>query len=211
MENCKGSSIPIDSKLKFGSCVRKDDIAEKPFRELVGCLMYLMTGSRPDTCYSVNHFSKYQDKASVERAQKHWFRVYLLEKKFKIVTDGNSLKTIRKKRDLPPRIARWVLKLHEYQFSIEHRPGNRMLHAAALSRNPNGDARTTEVGSEDILTVRIEDHDWVLTRQLQDKRLVYIPTRNIGKKNPEINDEKQIHHYHLDNNFIFSKVDGELN
>uniref|UniRef100_A0A8D8LBR2 Copia protein n=1 Tax=Cacopsylla melanoneura TaxID=428564 RepID=A0A8D8LBR2_9HEMI len=39
---------------------------DKPFRELVGSLMYLMIGSRPDICYALNFFCKYQDQATNE-------------------------------------------------------------------------------------------------------------------------------------------------
>ncbi|KAK9703421.1 Reverse transcriptase (RNA-dependent DNA polymerase) [Popillia japonica] len=126
------------------------------------------------TSQAENNYHSYEleSLAVVEALER--FRVYLLGRQFKVVTDCNSLKTIMKKRDLLPRIARWILKLQEYQFSIEHRPGNRMLHADALSRNPNEDARTTEVASIDVLTVRIEDQDWVLTMQLQDKLLANI-------------------------------------
>lgn len=64
MENCNFSKIPIDPKLKFD--LTKGKVTEKPFRELVGCLMYLMLGTRPDICFSINYFSRYQDQASDE-------------------------------------------------------------------------------------------------------------------------------------------------
>lgn len=66
MNKCKGSNIPIDPKLKVDLCNDNSKITDKPFRELVGCLMYLMLGSRPDICFSVNFFSRFQDKASDE-------------------------------------------------------------------------------------------------------------------------------------------------
>ncbi|XP_029167462.1 uncharacterized protein LOC114937960 [Nylanderia fulva] len=40
-----------------------------------------------------------------------------------------------KKANLNPRIARWTLALQNYTFDISHRPGNRMIHADALSRS----------------------------------------------------------------------------
>ena len=39
------------------------------------------------------------------------------------------------KKDLCVRVARWVLFLEEFDYKIEHRSGNRMRHADALSRN----------------------------------------------------------------------------
>lgn len=46
------------------------------------------------------------------------FRIYLLGINFKVVTDGNALRTAQIKRDLTPRIARWWLKLLEHTFTI---------------------------------------------------------------------------------------------
>jgi hypothetical protein len=67
------------------------------------------------------------------------FRVYLLGVEFTVVTDCNALRTAGTKRDLVPRIGRWWLQLHEYKFTVDYRPDNRMQHADALSRNPVDD------------------------------------------------------------------------
>jgi len=63
------------------------------------------------------------------------FHVYLQGIKFKIITDCNSITLTLKKKDINPRIARWTLFLQSYDYEIEHRIGNRMLHVDALSRN----------------------------------------------------------------------------
>lgn len=60
MENCKSSLIPIDPKLNIAISEGK---TEKPFRKLVGCLMYLMLGTRLDICFSVHYFSRLQERA----------------------------------------------------------------------------------------------------------------------------------------------------
>jgi len=39
------------------------------------------------------------------------------------------------KKDINPRIARWALFLQYFDYQIEHRPGTRMQHVDALSRN----------------------------------------------------------------------------
>lgn len=65
MDKCNGSVIPIDPKLNVDLC-KDSNLTKKPFRELVGCLMYLMLGSRPDICYTVNFFSRFQDKGTDE-------------------------------------------------------------------------------------------------------------------------------------------------
>lgn len=62
------------------------------------------------------------------------FRVYLHGKRFKIVTDCNSLALTLNKREMNPRIARWGLELQNYDYVLEHRSGSRMQHVDALSR-----------------------------------------------------------------------------
>jgi len=64
------------------------------------------------------------------------FRIYLLGKIFKIVTDCSALQQTMRKQDLMPRIARWILFLQDFDYVMEHRPGSRMKHVDALSRHP---------------------------------------------------------------------------
>lgn len=61
--NCNGCVLPIDPKLKLTVDDKEIMESDKPIRELIGCLMYLMLGSRPDISYAINYFSRYQDKA----------------------------------------------------------------------------------------------------------------------------------------------------
>lgn len=64
------------------------------------------------------------------------FRIYLCGIRFKIVTDCNALTLALKKKDINPRINRWVLELLQYDYVTEHRPGAKMTHVDALSRLP---------------------------------------------------------------------------
>lgn len=66
---------------------------------------------------------------SVER-----FHVYLYGIEFTMVTDCNALVHAVNKANLNPRIARWTLLLQNYKFKMAHRPGTRMAHVDALSR-----------------------------------------------------------------------------
>ncbi|KAK9702531.1 Integrase core domain [Popillia japonica] len=164
---------------------------------------------------------------SVER-----FRIYLLGRKFKVVTDCNSLKTVMKKRDLTPRIARWVLRLQEYDFDIEHRGGGHTyatrgrlespsywrserirrgssdrLHVDALSRHPTGEAKESDAAALTVLSVRIDEDYWLITMQLQDPKLVEI--RNTLARQPQNNTEKQMHtDYKLDRNRLYRKTES---
>jgi len=62
------------------------------------------------------------------------FRTYLQGIKFKIVTDCNALNLALKKKEINLRIARWALELQNYDYTVEHRSGNKMQHVDALSR-----------------------------------------------------------------------------
>lgn len=98
------------------------------------------------------------------------FRVYLLGKEFKIVTDCSALRSTFLKRDLIPRIARWWLTLQEFDCSIEYRAGSKMSHVDALSRNPIVDKENAS--EEQFPTVMsITDDDWLHTLQLGDSEL----------------------------------------
>ncbi|CAB4036075.1 Hypothetical predicted protein, partial [Paramuricea clavata] len=65
-----------------------------------------------------------------------YFRLYLLGRKFTIVTDHNALRwlnTIKPKG----RIARWLMDLLEFEFLIHHRAGKSHCNADTLSRLVN--------------------------------------------------------------------------
>lgn len=67
MEECKPSKTPIDAKLydenTEGTCI----VDEKPYRQLIGYLMYLMLTTRPDLSVAVNYYSRYQSNATEEQ------------------------------------------------------------------------------------------------------------------------------------------------
>ncbi|CAK9817732.1 Transposon Ty3-I Gag-Pol polyprotein [Anthophora plagiata] len=62
------------------------------------------------------------------------FRIYLQGIQFKIVTDCQSLKLTLERKEINPRILRWSLVLRNYDYVLEHRPGDKLVHADALSR-----------------------------------------------------------------------------
>ena len=60
MADCRPSAIPMDPHLKLLKCEDKKQFTEKPYKELIGCLMYLMITSRPDICAAVSYFASFQ-------------------------------------------------------------------------------------------------------------------------------------------------------
>lgn len=98
------------------------------------------------------------------------FRLYLLGTVFKIVTDCNAVRYALTKKDIVPRVSRWVLSTQEFSFDIVHREGMRMQHVDALSRNP------VPVGekSENEIIMSITEADWLMGVQMQDPEICKI-------------------------------------
>ena len=57
MTNCKPSATPMEVKLKLEESL---EVSEKPYRELVGCLMYISLTTRPDLASTARYFSQFQ-------------------------------------------------------------------------------------------------------------------------------------------------------
>lgn len=66
MENCHPTSTPMDPT-SIPETEKKLLPDEKPYRELIGCLMYGMLATRPDLSFAVNYFSRYQHEQTEAR------------------------------------------------------------------------------------------------------------------------------------------------
>ena len=62
------------------------------------------------------------------------YRHYLLGRRFRLRTDHSSLRWLLNYRDIDGMLARWLVKLQEYDMAIEHRPGKLHGNADGLSR-----------------------------------------------------------------------------
>lgn len=136
------------------------------------------------------------------------FRVYLIGIPFKILTDCNALRTTLIKRDLIPRIARWWIQLQEFDCTIEYRPGSRMSHVDALSRNPVGDCNTENPVYLDVMTIENSEEDWIVTVQSADEEV-----KNIREilSSPDTKQMMDIHkNYKLKNNRVYRIVGEEI-
>ena len=66
-------------------------------------------------------------------ALKH-FDVYLVGRKFTIVTDHRALQYLQTMQNANPRLTRWALALQPFDFQVTHRPGRMHTNADGLSR-----------------------------------------------------------------------------
>lgn len=96
------------------------------------------------------------------------FRAYLLGRKFELITDHNSLRWL-KSMEPKGRIARWIMDLQEFDFSITHKSGRLHTNVDALSRLPRN-ANNTHVPSDaaNISTITIDPTLNLLDLQRQD-------------------------------------------
>ncbi|CAH2105272.1 unnamed protein product [Euphydryas editha] len=111
---------------------------------------------------------------AVVRAVEH-FRQYLYGRRFLVVTDCNSLKASKSKKDLTPRVYRWWAYLQAYDFDIVYREGSKMEHADYLSRNPviSCNVAVTTLAKKQAKTINyIELHQgWLAVEQKRDSEI----------------------------------------
>jgi len=99
-------------------------------------------GERP-IAYISRTLGSYEKKwtaTEIEAAAVMWalerFRPYIYGIRVVVRTDHSPLEYLRKCTNKCARLERWALKLQEFQFDIQHRPGAQQKHVDALSRAP---------------------------------------------------------------------------
>lgn len=182
---------------------------------LAGILMQNESGTLKPVFYYSRHCNNDETKyhsyelevlAIVESLER--FKVYLIGKFFRIVTDCSAVATTRLSKPLLPRVARWWFKLQEYDFELVHRAGQKIPHADALSRAPNEPAHIVPVVCEDVMRIDVDDDDWLVTMQNQDPKLIEV--MNILRNQTQSEQAAQIRSdYVLKKSRLFRMVDGE--
>lgn len=88
-------------------------------------------------------------------------RTLLINIEFKIVTDCQALVYLCANKTKNPQIVRWYALLGEFNFDIEHRPGERISHVDALSRAPvdapNDVTELSEIADAVYTIVSVDD------------------------------------------------------
>lgn len=67
------------------------------------------------------------------------FKYYLLGRDFILQTDHRGLQWLHTMKDTNNRIARWVLEMQPYRFTVQYQPGKSNVVADFLSRHPRGE------------------------------------------------------------------------
>ena len=105
------------------------------------------------------------------------FRTYIDGVHVTIRTDHAPLGYIRSKPDRCKRLERWALRLQEFRFTIQRRPGVQQKHVDAISRAPI----PVEANQQPIVLDEFPESVVLLVR-LRDERVVACPTR--GGRDP---------------------------
>lgn len=66
MSDCYGVDSPILKGIVSPNIENTDNVFQDKFSRLIGCLMYIMLGSRPDICFAACYFSRFQNCANQE-------------------------------------------------------------------------------------------------------------------------------------------------
>ena len=96
------------------------------------------------------------------------FRCYIYGRKFTVYTDHRALKWLLNLQDPSSILTRWAIKLSEYDYTVEHRPGTRMRHADALSRSINVVGTEVSLSKEDIRGEQEKDEQCMKYKQYEN-------------------------------------------
>ena len=130
--------LETDASHTAVGAVLKQSFADTGLEHPVGFFSRTLSGSERN--YGAYELEMY----AVVRAMEH-FRMFLVGKSFLLRTDHAALANLLR-RDLPPtsRVERWILRLSEYTFRIEHQSGKDNVMADVLSRLPFASAASEE-------------------------------------------------------------------
>ena len=147
--------------------------------------------------YASRALSKAERKYSVTRKELlavvsflHYFRPYLLGRRFKLRTDHSSLLWLKRFKEPDGQLARWLEQLEEYDFEIVHWQGKLHSNADAMSRLPymncESDIPDVSVVANTSLLPVYSPQD-IRTRQLEDNLIgPFLRAKEIGDQPPSI-------------------------
>uniref|UniRef100_W8B0Q9 Retrotransposable element Tf2 155 kDa protein type 3 n=1 Tax=Ceratitis capitata TaxID=7213 RepID=W8B0Q9_CERCA len=114
------------SKHGYGGVLLQKDPDDQQFHPI----QFISRKTRPE---EEKYHSYELEVLAIIQALKKW-RIYVIDKRFKIVSDCNAFALTMKKKDVPLRVSRWAMYLQDFDYVTEHRPATKMKHVDALSR-----------------------------------------------------------------------------
>eukprot|EP00794_Sanderia_malayensis_P006722 gene6722-7482_t len=86
------------------------------------------------------------------------FNAYVYGHKVVVYSDHRALQWLRNIKHPSGKLARWILKLEEFDYSIVHRAGTLMAHADVLSRAPANGVKVIGMTAEELLDAQLLDN-----------------------------------------------------
>lgn len=160
--------------------------------------------SPPESNYASHEVEVLAIVESLER-----FRIYIMIKHFRVITDCSAVTRTKNSKPLAPRIARWWLRLQEYDFELVHRAGTQLAYVDAMSRAPVEPPTQPTTVTERLMRIDVTQTDWLVTMQQQDEKLLHI--MNVLRGNAAADDKTQLlNDYKLKDHRLFRNVNGKL-
>lgn len=108
-----------------------------------------------------NYCATRKELLAIVKALGH-FHQYLYGRSFKVRSDHAALKWILNLKAPEGQLARWLEKLQQYDFTVEHRPGKLHGNADGLSRRPCGGSCSycEKVDTKEVRRTSVQIEDW---------------------------------------------------
>lgn len=127
-----------------------------------------------------------------------YFRPYLYGRKFKILTDHKPLQWLFSLKEPNSKLVRWRLRLEEYDYEIQYKPGTLNSNADALSR-PNLNTTTSSDGERPFIFKYMEYFNTELEnseyRDNLDNRSMVAEPGEAGDQHLDGTDSQTVHTY----------------
>ena len=85
-----------------------------------------------------------------DKVTKNVIATYVYGRKVTIFTDHRSLEWLRQQKSPNGKLARWIFKLEEYDYTIVDRPGKLIGHVDTLSRAPVQSVAVQDISYSEI-------------------------------------------------------------
>ena len=142
-----------------------------------------------------------------------YYHIYLIGRKFTVLTDHQALKSLPTNKDVSGRLARWAIHLQGYDFDIVYKPGKKNGKADALSRRTYPlTPEPKEDGHEIMANLQLQLNVQFLniTPDYSDNCATLASLTNTSLGNPPYYHVITPHRPFLDMNFLSTVMNGKI-